>query len=158
MRLSGLLALPIGFPLLFVLIGLFANDYWRYVLCLSISAVVVGTGLTMLVGFARCITLATGAYQAIGAYSAALLMTAISLPFPLAVIAAGCIGAFGGFVLAAPAVRFRSHNLAMVTLVFQSIVIIALRESTQNNYTVEVMLTTTLYLISFSGTRFFGVI
>ena len=32
-------------------------------------------------------------------------------------------------MLAIPGVRFRSHNLAMVTLVFQAVVIIVLRES-----------------------------
>ena len=35
----------------------------------------------------------------------------------------------GGYLLAVPGVRFRSHNLAMVTLVFQAVVIILLRES-----------------------------
>ncbi|WP_213769810.1 branched-chain amino acid ABC transporter ATP-binding protein/permease [Bradyrhizobium sp. dw_78] len=127
-RVFGLLALPIGLPALFILAGCLADDYWRYVLCLTVSAVVVGAGLTMLVSFARCITLATGAFQALGAYGAVLLMINLSLPFPLAVVAGGCAGALGGLFLAVPAVRFRSHNLAMVTLVFQSIVIIALRE------------------------------
>ena len=37
--------------------------------------------------------------------------------------------AFAGFILAVPGVRFRSHNLAMVTFVFQAVVIIALREA-----------------------------
>jgi len=127
-RLFRILAAPVGILALFIVFGYFANDYWRYILSLAASAIVIGMGLTMLVSFARCITLATGAFQALGAYTAALLMIVFTLPFPLAVLLGGIVGGLGGFLLAVPAVRFRSHNLAMVTLVFQSIVIIALRE------------------------------
>ncbi len=127
-RLFSILAAPVGILALFIVFGYFANDYWRYILSLAASAIVIGMGLTMLVSFARCITLATGAFQALGAYTAALLMIVFALPFPLAVLLGGIVGGLGGFLLAVPAVRFRSHNLAMVTLVFQSIVIIALRE------------------------------
>ena len=39
------------------------------------------------------------------------------------------LGACAGWMLAVPGVRFRSHNLALITLVFQAVVIIVLRES-----------------------------
>lgn len=128
MRLLSILGVPAALLAVFVIGGFLANDYWRYILSLTASAIVIGTGLTMLVSFARCISLATGAFQAIGAYSAALLMIHFASPFPLAVLLAGLVGAIAGCLLAIPAVRFRSHNLAMVTLVFQAIVIIAFRE------------------------------
>ena len=51
------------------------------------------------------------------------------MPFLAALVFATVLGAIAGFVLAVPGVRFRSHNLAMVTLVFQAVVIIVLRES-----------------------------
>ncbi len=53
------------------LLGLLFGTYWQYVLAISISAAVVGSALSMLVGYARCITIATGAMMAIGAYGAA---------------------------------------------------------------------------------------
>jgi len=114
--------------LLTVPLGLFLDEYGQYVLAVTLGAVVVGAALTMLVGFARCITLATGAMMAIGAYCSSLLVIELGVPFLLAVVVAGVAGGIGGFILAVPGVRFRSHNLAMVTLVFQAVVIILLRE------------------------------
>jgi ABC-type branched-subunit amino acid transport system ATPase component/ABC-type branched-subunit amino acid transport system permease subunit len=109
--------------------GLGVGTYWQYVLAISISAAIVGAALSMLVGYARCITIATGAMMAIGAYGAAVPVVQMDIPFLAALVIAGCLGAIAGFVLAVPGVRFRSHNLAMITLVFQAVVIIVLRES-----------------------------
>jgi ABC-type branched-subunit amino acid transport system ATPase component/ABC-type branched-subunit amino acid transport system permease subunit len=111
------------------MLGLAFDTYWQYVLAISISAATVGGALAMLVGYARCITIATGAMLAIGAYGAAIPVVSAGVPFLLALAFATTLGALAGFVLAIPGVRFRSHNLAMVTLVFQSVVIIVLRES-----------------------------
>ena len=85
--------------------------------------------LAMLVGYARCITIATGAMMAIGAYGAAVPVVHAKVPFLAALVFATVLGAIAGIILAVPGVRFRSHNLAMVTLVFQAVVIIVLRES-----------------------------
>jgi ABC-type branched-subunit amino acid transport system ATPase component/ABC-type branched-subunit amino acid transport system permease subunit len=110
-------------------LGLAVGTYWQYVLAISISAAIVGAALSMLVGYARCITIATGAMMAIGAYGAAVPVVHANIPFLVALVVASFLGAIAGFVLAVPGVRFRSHNLAMITLVFQAVVIIILRES-----------------------------
>jgi branched-chain amino acid transport system permease protein len=110
-------------------VGLAFGSYWQYVLAISISAAVIGTALTMIVSYARCITIATGAMMAIGAYAAAVPVVRLDAPFLPALIFATALGAIAGIVLALPGVRFRSHNLAMVTFVFQAAVIIVLRES-----------------------------
>lgn len=111
------------------ILGLSLGTYWQYVLAISISAAIVGGALSMLVGYARCITIATGAMMAIGAYGAAIPVVHAHVPFLAALVFAAVLGAIAGFILAVPGVRFRSHNLAMVTLVFQAVVIIVLRES-----------------------------
>jgi ABC-type branched-subunit amino acid transport system ATPase component/ABC-type branched-subunit amino acid transport system permease subunit len=111
------------------ILGLALGTYWQYVLAISISAAIIGGALSMLVGYARCITIATGAMMAIGAYGAAIPVVHAHVPFLAAVVFATVLGAIAGFILAVPGVRFRSHNLAMVTLVFQAVVIIVLRES-----------------------------
>jgi branched-chain amino acid transport system permease protein len=110
-------------------LGLLFDTYWQYVLAISISAAAIGGALAMLVGYARCITIATGAMMAIGAYGAAIPVVSAGVPFLAALVFATALGALAGFILAIPGVRFRSHNLAMITLVFQSVVIIVLRES-----------------------------
>lgn len=111
------------------IVGLLFDTYWQYVFAISISAAITGGALAMLVGYARCITLATGAMLAIGAYGSTIPVVHLGMPFLIALVFATFLGAVAGFVLAIPGVRFRSHNLAMVTLVFQAVVIIVLRES-----------------------------
>jgi branched-chain amino acid transport system permease protein len=113
-----------------LLASLLVGQYWKFILAMTIAAMLTGVGLVILVGFARCITLAAGAMMALGAYGTTLLVTAWGWPYPAALVAAVAIGGAGGFILGVPCVRFRSHNLAMVTLVFQATVIIILREWT----------------------------
>ena len=119
---------PAATVVLALLAGLAVDGYGQFVLSLMVSAIVIGAALTMLVGYARCITLATGAMMALGAYGSTLLVIKLGVPYLLAVLCAGIIGGIGGFLLAVPGVRFRGHNLAMVTLVFQAVVVILLRE------------------------------
>lgn len=104
------------------------GTYPQYVATLIVVSMLTGTALTVLVGFARCITLATGAMLALGAYGSTILVSKFGMPFIPALLIGAVIGGVGGFILGLPAVRFRGHNLAMVTLVFQSVVIIGLRE------------------------------
>lgn len=119
---------PSVFLLALSVVGLALPSYWQYVLALSIFAAVIGSALAMLVGYARCITIASGAMLAIGAYSSALAVLRFDVPFLFSLLIAGFFGAGAGFILAIPGVRFRSHNMAMVTLVFQAVVIIVLRQ------------------------------
>jgi ABC-type branched-subunit amino acid transport system permease subunit len=120
---------PSGVLLAIAIVGLLFDTYWQYVVAISMTAAVIGSALAMLVGYARCITIATGAMMAIGAYGATLPIVHASTPFLAAVVVAALLGACAGWVLGVPGVRFRSHNLAMITLVFQAVVIIVLRES-----------------------------
>jgi ABC-type branched-subunit amino acid transport system ATPase component/ABC-type branched-subunit amino acid transport system permease subunit len=120
---------PSALLLATAVLGLIFDTYWQYVFAISISAAVIGAALAMLVGYARCITIATGAMLAIGAYGATIPVVHARMPFLMALVFSTVLGAFAGLMLAIPGVRFRSHNLAMITLVFQAVVIIVLRES-----------------------------
>ncbi|HEY2184430.1 MAG TPA: hypothetical protein VGH39_05505, partial [Xanthobacteraceae bacterium] len=126
--LAGVLA-PSGLLLAAAVLGLLFDTYWQYVFAISITASVIGSALAMLVGYARCITIATGAMLAVGAYGATIPIVHAKVPFLAALAFATALGACAGLMLAIPGVRFRSHNLAMITLVFQAVVIIVLRES-----------------------------
>ncbi len=114
-----------------MLAGLLAvSGYGQYVLALGFVSMAIGAALVVLVGLARCITLASAAFMAIGSYTAALCVTLLGLPYLLSLALAVIVGAVAGWILALPGVRFRSHNLAMVTLVFQMVVMILIREAT----------------------------
>nr|WP_284701099.1 branched-chain amino acid ABC transporter ATP-binding protein/permease [Rhodoplanes tepidamans] len=105
------------------------DNYPKYVIAIAIVSIVVGASLVVLVGLARCITLAAGSVMAIGAYTSSLLAIHLGVPYLIGLAAALLTGAIAGWLIALPGTRFRGHNLAMVTLVFQSVCIILIREA-----------------------------
>lgn len=119
-------------PALFVLTataaGTLLGSYSQYLLSLILISAVTGAALTLIVGYARIIMLATGAMMAIGAYGSAVLVTHAGLSYAVTLLLSLGLGLLSGIVLALPSTRFRGHHLAMVTMVFQFLVIIAIRE------------------------------
>jgi branched-chain amino acid transport system permease protein len=113
-----------------LVIGLWLESYRQYVVAVGVVSMVVGAALTIIVGLTRCITLASGAIMAIGAYTSTLMMHHLGAPYGLGLALSLVAGALAGWIIALPGVRFRGHNLAMVTLVFQSVCLILIREST----------------------------
>ncbi len=73
-------------------------------------------GLNVVVGIAGQVSLAQGAFFAIGAYATAILRVRYDLPFPVVLLAAGVVTSLIGFVAGLPALRLRGHYLAIVTL------------------------------------------
>jgi branched-chain amino acid transport system permease protein len=110
-------------------VGLRLDSYPQYVIAVSIISMLVGIALVVLVGLARCITLASGSIMAIGAYVSTLAVAQLRVPYLGTLALAILAGGAAGWVIAFPGTRFRGHNLAMVTLVFQSVSIILIRES-----------------------------
>src|SRR5262249_4320303 len=110
-------------------VGLRLDSYPQYVIAVAIISMLVGTALVVLVGLARCITLASASIMAIGAYVSTLAVAQLRVPYLGALALAILAGGAAGWVIAFPGTRFRGHNLAMVTLVFQSVSIILIRES-----------------------------
>ncbi|MBM3509005.1 MAG: branched-chain amino acid ABC transporter ATP-binding protein/permease [Alphaproteobacteria bacterium] len=108
--------------------SLFFDRYTQYVTALLLVAIMVGIALVILVGLARMITLASGAMMGLGAYGTAAMMVHWDAPFLVGVAFATALGALGGLLLGLPATRFRGHHLAMVTMVFQFVVIIVISE------------------------------
>src|SRR5262249_35522116 len=95
----------------------------------SISSAVIGGAVAILLGHARCITTATGALMGIRAHGAGSPRISPGVAVPAALLFAAGVGAIAGLIFGLPRVRLGSHNLAMITLVFQFVVIIVLRES-----------------------------
>jgi branched-chain amino acid transport system permease protein len=114
--LLGLLALlPLGF-----------EQYKLYVASLTLVYLVMAIGLNLTLGYAGQISLAHGAFMAFGSYAVAILGPR-GLPFELG-LGLGAALAFGsGLLLGFPALKVKHHFLAMVTLGFNIIVFLALR-------------------------------
>jgi len=112
------------------LAGLHAGGYLAYVVSLALIAMTIGAALVLVVGLARMITLASGAMMGIGAYGVTLLMMHTPVGMIGGMIGAVVLGALAGTLLGVLTTRFRGHHLAMVTLVFQFVVIIGMRQWT----------------------------
>jgi len=72
-------------------------------------------GLNLLVGFSGQLSLGHGAFFAVGAYAAAILMAQFELHYVLAIVAAGIITFVFGFLFGLPALRLEGVYLAMAT-------------------------------------------
>ncbi|GAA3929331.1 branched-chain amino acid ABC transporter permease [Actinomadura viridis] len=73
-------------------------------------------GLNLLVGHAGQISLGHGAFFAVGAYGAAIMMDRWDLPYPVTLPAAAALAFAIGLGLGVPATRLRGLYLALVTL------------------------------------------
>jgi branched-chain amino acid transport system permease protein len=106
--LVGVLAVAIALPV-------FAKGFLLFQATQIMIFAVAIMGLNLLVGFSGQLSLGHGAFYAIGAYSAAILMGQYDLHYALAIPAAGVIAFIFGFLFGLPALRLEGHYLAMAT-------------------------------------------
>jgi branched-chain amino acid transport system permease protein len=78
--------------------------------------VCAAAGLTLLTGLSGQISLGQGAFMAVGAYTAALLMNHLHWPLPAVLLASAAVTALLGVVVGAAAARLRGPYLAGATL------------------------------------------
>jgi len=76
---------------------------------------IVLLGLNMLTGYNGQISLGHGAFYAIGAYVAAILMDRFGWPYWTTLPVAGVVCFISGFLFGLPALRLRGHYLALAT-------------------------------------------
>ena len=109
------------FALLMAFLAVFpflCKNYYVYVANYIAINVIVVVGLNVLVGYTGLISLGHAGFFAIGAFGTLIFMTKLSLPFVLALPAAGLAAAFFGFLLGLPALRLEGPYLAIATLGF----------------------------------------
>jgi branched-chain amino acid transport system permease protein len=119
-----MLGLVIVFPLIALgLLGPAGSLKWinNYGVQIMIY-VMLGWGLNIVVGLAGLLDLGYVAFYAVGAYSYALLSTALGLSFWICLPLAGFFAAMWGVILGFPVLRLRGDYLAIVTLAFGEII------------------------------------
>jgi branched-chain amino acid transport system permease protein len=72
-------------------------------------------GLNILTGYNGQISLGHGAFYALGAYTAAIMLDRFGLPYPLTIPAAGALCLVAGFLFGIPALRLEGLYLALAT-------------------------------------------
>jgi branched-chain amino acid transport system permease protein len=110
-RIVGLLAaLALLCALPFVL-----SNYRTFQMTLALVYAIVLLGLNILTGYNGQISLGHGAFYAIGAYTAAILMDRFGVPYWATVPLGGAVCLVFGFLFGLPALRLHGHYLALAT-------------------------------------------
>ncbi len=105
----------------FLVVPFIVNDYWVSAvllpfLILSIAAL----GLNILTGYCGQVSLGTGGFMAVGAYSCYKIMTSFpDLNIMIVVLLSGVVTAFVGLLFGIPSLRIKGFYLAVATLAAQ---------------------------------------
>jgi branched-chain amino acid transport system permease protein len=104
-----------------VALPLVANEYWlQAVLIPFLIYSLAALGLNLLTGYAGQVSLGTGGFMAVGAYSAFKLSSAFpGLNIIVAFLLAGLVTALVGLVFGIPSLRIKGFYLAVATLAAQ---------------------------------------
>jgi branched-chain amino acid transport system permease protein len=105
----------------FVAVPLVANEYWlQAVLIPFLIYALAAIGLNLLTGYAGQLSLGTGGFMAVGAYSAFKITTAFPwLNILVVFVFAGVVAAGVGLVFGVPSLRIKGFYLAVATLAAQ---------------------------------------
>jgi len=106
--LAAALIVACGLPLLL-------SDYRTFQVTLALIYAIAILGLNLLTGYNGQFSLGHGAFWALGAYTAAVLMTHGGLAWYWTLPAAGAIGFCAGFLFGFPALRLAGLYLALAT-------------------------------------------
>jgi branched-chain amino acid transport system permease protein len=113
-------------PWIFVVLGLLipllqpvmpdvVSDYRLFLVSTMIIAAIAVLGLNLLTGFNGQFSLGHGAFYAIGAYTAAVLMDKLNVPYWATVPAAAIVCFMFGYLFGLPALKLEGHYLALAT-------------------------------------------
>jgi branched-chain amino acid transport system permease protein len=93
----------------------FVGNYRVFQLTLVLAYAIALLGLNMLTGYNGQISLGHGAFYAIGAYTAAILMDKGGMPYWMTIPIAGAVCLVAGFLFGLPALRLEGLYLALAT-------------------------------------------
>lgn len=91
------------------------SNYRTFQFTMALVYMIVLLGLNILTGYNGQISLGHGAFYAIGAYVAAIMMDKFGLPYWSTVPASGVVCLLFGFLFGLPALRLQGHYLALAT-------------------------------------------
>ena len=110
-----LLALAFLVPLLHPVLPDLVSDYRLFLVSTMIIAAIAVLGLNLLTGFNGQISLGHGAFYAVGAYTAAVLMDHLNMPYWATLPCAAVVCFIVGYLFGLPALKLEGHYLALAT-------------------------------------------
>ena len=91
------------------------SDYRLFLVSTMIIAAIAVLGLNLLTGFNGQISLGHGAFYAVGAYTAAILMDQLNMPYWATLPVAAVVCFIVGYLFGLPALKLEGHYLALAT-------------------------------------------
>jgi branched-chain amino acid transport system permease protein len=110
-----ILALAVVVPLLQPVFPDWVSNYRLFLVSTMIIAAIAVLGLNLLTGFNGQISLGHGAFYAVGAYTAAILMDKLDVPYYATLPMAAAVCFVVGFLFGQPALKLEGHYLALAT-------------------------------------------
>ena len=106
-------------PVVALVIPFVANEYLLWMVDTILVYVLVTVGFNIIIGNLGQLAFANTAFFGIGAYTTAILMVYIGVPYMLAIVASAVAGGLAGFLASVTALRgIRLYYLAIITLAF----------------------------------------
>lgn len=101
------------------------GHFWLHVLNLTLIYALLALGQNIITGWCGMLTLGQAAFLGLGAYTSALLVMRLGVPWVVAFLAAGLVSAAVGALLALPCLRVKSDFLSLVTIAFNQLFFVA---------------------------------
>lgn len=111
----GLVVVAFVLPLLQPFFPDSISDYRLFLVSTMIIASIAVLGLNLLTGFNGQFSLGHGAFYAVGAYAAAILMDQLNWPYWATIPAAAIVCFIVGYLFGLPALKLEGHYLALAT-------------------------------------------
>lgn len=111
----GLVVVAFVMPLLKPIFPDAISDYRLFLVSTMIIASIAVLGLNLLTGFNGQFSLGHGAFYAVGAYAAAILMDQLNWPYWATIPAAAIVCFIVGYLFGLPALKLEGHYLALAT-------------------------------------------
>jgi branched-chain amino acid transport system permease protein len=106
----------LGLMVLAFLLPMVISDFRVFQVTLALVYAIALLGLNMLTGYNGQISLGHGAFYALGAYIAAIMMDHFGMPYYVTLVPAGLLCLAVGFLFGLPALRLEGLELAVATL------------------------------------------
>jgi branched-chain amino acid transport system permease protein len=111
----GLIAAAFLVPLLRPALPDLVSDYRLFLVSTMMIAAIAVLGLNLLTGFNGQISLGHSAFYAVGAYTAAILMDKLDMPYYATLPIAAMVCFIVGYLFGLPALKLEGHYLALAT-------------------------------------------
>jgi branched-chain amino acid transport system permease protein len=113
--LTVLIVLAVAVPLLQPVLPDTVSGYRLFLVSTMMIAAIAVLGLNLLTGFNGQISLGHGAFYAVGAYAAAILMDQYDVPYYATLPIAAAVCFVVGYLFGQPALKLEGHYLALAT-------------------------------------------